>query len=277
MTVPADCHVHSEWSWDAAAGSMERTCAGAVELGLPAVAFADHLDVVEWLVEGASPEELGVLGKHLGPDSTLRPPPMDVDGYWESVERCRARFPDLRIMAGAEIGEPHRCREDAHRLLRTGTFDRVLGSLHLLPVEGGYLDPYGLFARWPADRVVREYLAELLRMLGDSDLFGILAHIDYPVRSWPVDARPFEPRRFEDEFRQVLCAAAGRGLVLEYNTSHPSPWIVPWWREEGGRAVSFGSDAHEPTRLAQGFDEARTVVEASGFGPGRRPHDFWTR
>ena len=36
---PADGHVHTEFSWDAPGGSMERTCARAVHLGLPAVAF----------------------------------------------------------------------------------------------------------------------------------------------------------------------------------------------------------------------------------------------
>ena len=44
MTLPADSHVHSEWSWDAARGSMAGACARAVELGLPAVAFTDHAD-----------------------------------------------------------------------------------------------------------------------------------------------------------------------------------------------------------------------------------------
>ena len=38
-TPVADRHVHSEWSWDAAQGDMMATCARAVELGLPALAF----------------------------------------------------------------------------------------------------------------------------------------------------------------------------------------------------------------------------------------------
>ena len=38
--VPPDNHVHTEWSWDAAAGSMEASCARALELGLPSIAFA---------------------------------------------------------------------------------------------------------------------------------------------------------------------------------------------------------------------------------------------
>jgi histidinol-phosphatase (PHP family) len=39
VVLPADSHVHTEWSWDAPDGSMERTCARAVEIGLPAIAF----------------------------------------------------------------------------------------------------------------------------------------------------------------------------------------------------------------------------------------------
>ena len=39
--LPSDNHVHTRWSWDTAGTStMEATCRRAVELGLPAVAFA---------------------------------------------------------------------------------------------------------------------------------------------------------------------------------------------------------------------------------------------
>ena len=50
MVIPLDGHVHSEWSWDAIAGDMEATCARAVEIGLPAVAFTEHVDHTRWLV-----------------------------------------------------------------------------------------------------------------------------------------------------------------------------------------------------------------------------------
>ena len=36
--LPPDNHVHTEWSWDAYAGSMEQSCARALELGLPSIA-----------------------------------------------------------------------------------------------------------------------------------------------------------------------------------------------------------------------------------------------
>lgn len=51
MMLPADSHVHSEWSWDTggprsgAAGRMRATCAQAVKIGLPAIIFTEHLDM----------------------------------------------------------------------------------------------------------------------------------------------------------------------------------------------------------------------------------------
>ena len=49
--LPPDGHVHTEWSWDAADGSMERSCARAVELGLPSIAFTEHADFTRWVID----------------------------------------------------------------------------------------------------------------------------------------------------------------------------------------------------------------------------------
>ncbi|HEX9359173.1 MAG TPA: hypothetical protein VF933_35860 [Streptosporangiaceae bacterium] len=47
--VPADNHVHSQWSHDTGRrASMAGACARAVGLGLPAVAFTEHLDFTGW-------------------------------------------------------------------------------------------------------------------------------------------------------------------------------------------------------------------------------------
>lgn len=61
------------------------------------------------------------------------------------------------------------------------------------------------------------------------------------------------------------------------NTRRLWSWLPQWWREEGGRAVTFGSDAHEPGELARFFPEAVAMVEQVGFRPGARPEGFWTR
>ena len=61
---------------------------------------------------------------------------MDVDGYLASIERCRARFPELRILSGIEAGEPHHFQGSVAAVLKQGRFDRVLGSLHSIVHDG---------------------------------------------------------------------------------------------------------------------------------------------
>ena len=41
--------------------------------------------------------------------------------------------------------------------------------------------------------------------------------------------------------------------------------------------VPFGSDAHEPDRVADGFAVAAAVAEANGFRPAADPLALWTR
>lgn len=277
MILPADSHVHSEYSWDALDGSMERTCERAVEMGLPTVAFTEHMDFTSWEVMDRHLPENAHLASLADADGKLTPPPFDVAGYLASVERCRDRFPGLRIITGVELGEPHRNGATAARLLAAGNFERILGSLHCVPSGDDRFDePPGLFRRGEAAQVVRDYLAEIVHVITGSDLFSVLAHIDYAVRSWPAEAGPFDPRDFEDEFRHALRALAGTGRALEVNTRLPmDPAILRWWREEGGEAVTFGSDAHAPAGLARRFGEAVDMVEAHGFRPGRHPYDIW--
>ncbi len=246
-TLPADAHVHSEWSWDAgsdpaSAGSMARICERAVRIGLPAVIFTGHLDFEDaWRVDD------GDIGVH--------------------------------AQQHVEFGQPHLWDAQAAALLSSGSIDRVNGSLHMLPFDGSdRTEPTTLYRYRSADAVMWAYLEELLLMVGGSDSFEVLTHIDYAVRSWPTaEAGPFDPHRFEDGFRSAMRAIAESGRALEMNTRRLWPWIPQWWAEEGGRAVSFGSDAHGPESLAGNFPEAMAMVAFFGFAPGNAPDAFWTR
>jgi histidinol-phosphatase (PHP family) len=278
VILPADGHVHTEWSWDTVRGDMDRTCARAVEIGLPAVAFTEHVDHASWTVrESDLTGDYEHLKAYLGSEGLLTPPTFDLDGYLECLDRCRTRYPDVRIISGVELGEPHWFGEQTARLLREGGFERVLGSLHCLPVGDQHSEMSDLYQTRPAADVVRDYLAEIPRMVAASEVFGVLAHIDYAIRYWPTaKAGPFAPQDFEEELRHALRALADGGRVLEFNTRGPRlPEIVRWWREEGGEAVTFGSDAHTPDGIALDFRDAVALVEAQGFRPGRHPYDTW--
>lgn len=68
-------------------------------------------------------------------------------------------------------------------------------------------------------------------------------------------------------------------VMLEINTRSPlsSVELIRWWWEEGGDAVSYGSDAHRPERIGDRFELAVDVVENAGFRRGRDRYDFWRR
>lgn len=279
MVLPPDGHVHTEWSWDTVTGSMIGSCERALELGLPSVAFTEHADLTPWLI----PEPIRpLLPDHfrvrLRPDGVLEPPDLDVAGYLACVEECRERFPSLRILSGVELSEPHWHRPRADALLAAHDFDRVLGSVHSLPGDGGHHHELTVVSGRPPGEILRAYLEEVLGLVESTADFAVLAHIDYALRSWPAEGSPFVAADYEEEFRTVLRALAASGRALEVNTKVPLPGeVVRWWFEEGGDAVAFGSDAHEPGLVGHGFPEAAAMVEASGFRPGRTPHDFWRR
>ncbi|HEY2670892.1 MAG TPA: PHP domain-containing protein [Rugosimonospora sp.] len=273
--LPVDNHVHSQWSFDTEGqASMERACERALALGLPALAFTEHVEWTDWTADdviAANPLTLNWWDK-------VRP--LDVTGYLADIEECRERYRPLRILSGVESGEPHLFAASTRALLATGPFDRVLGSLHAVPYKDDLVAAERLFSLLgDTDEAMRRYFAELVRMIEGAGEFEVLAHLDYPRRYWPGGPAAFDEASFEEEYRTVLRALAGTGRVLEVNTKSQMATadLLRWWREEGGRAVSFGSDAHRPWLVGGRFEVAVDVVEAAGFRPGRDAFDFWRR
>src|SRR6202021_978612 len=93
--VPAENHVHSQWAHDTRPGAR------AIELGLPAVAFTQPLDFTDWRPDDP------IAGTGIRPNDKWGPRPLDIGGYLACLDECRHRFPSLRILSGAEAGEPH--------------------------------------------------------------------------------------------------------------------------------------------------------------------------
>ena len=270
---PPDNHVHTHWSWDTAdTSTMRRACEEALRQGLPAIAFTEHLDFTVWDPDDRATDE-GLVERHASRHADI-----DVEGYFAELAEVRDRFPELRILSGVEAGEPHLFEASVAAYLRDAPVDRVLGSLHSLS-QGGRLYGVGHLLWDDADGTMRRYLAELVDMIESSDVFEVLAHVDFPRRYWPGGTGRFVEKDYEEEYRAVFRALAGSGRALEINTSSPlaSADQVRWFHEEGGDAVSFGSDAHQPTRVGEKFDLAVDVAEAAGFRPGRDRFDFWRR
>jgi histidinol-phosphatase (PHP family) len=246
-----------------------------VEVGLPAIAFTEHLDFTVWDAADRATAQ-GLTDRH-----PANQRPIDVDRYAETIEEARGRYPQLRIWSGVEAGEPHLFGASVAAHLAGAPVDRVLGSLHSLPVDGRLVAVNRLLHAPGTDAVaaMRHYLTEMVGMIESSDVFQVLAHCDYPRRYWPGGRDRYPEATFEQEYRAVFGALAGSGRALEVNTTSPlwSVELLRWYREEGGDAVSFGSDAHQPHLVGQRFNLAMDVVEQAGFRPGRDRFDFWRR
>ncbi|GHH74901.1 PHP domain-containing protein [Promicromonospora soli] len=283
MTLPADSHVHSEWSWDTggpqshAVGRMRATCAHAVKIGLPALFFTEHLDIPDtWRAE---PEDLMPHQQDfINGAGRVDFPPFDAEGYFDAIDRMRHDFPDLRIHTGVEFGQPHLFGAQAEEIVDLDLIDRVLGSLHTLDLGEGAAEPNMLFREHEPAAVMHSYLDEVPVMVRGSDVFEVFTHVDYAIRQWPTEAvGPFDPRPFEEAFRAAMRSIADGGRALEMNTRRLWPWIPQWWAEEGGRTVSIGSDAHTPDAIAENFPEATAMLEHFGFRPGSVAEELWTK
>src|SRR5258708_34450478 len=152
MPPPPDLHVHLEWPGDAPHGSMERSCERAIEGGLPAIAFTEHAD---WA--------LVHKGQH----------PVDLAGYFDAIERCRAKFKGLRILTGVELGEPHWYPAETTEVLASGPLDQVLGSIHCIRIDGEMVDASQFPERAAGDfpGAVMEYFRETLAMVESGQAF----------------------------------------------------------------------------------------------------------
>lgn len=262
---------------------MEATCARAVAYGLPSVAFTEHLEGARWVIPDDRRTDFGDLAGMIDRHGVLAPPVFDVGGYRAAVDRCRERFADLRVFTGVEVGEPHRHAPQVDAVLDGGGFERILGSLHSIVIDGEERivdEVFGDATRSDEDVEVlmHRYLDDLRSMVVEDDRFEVLAHVDYPVRRLVERSQRFDLTTYRTQYMEVLEALAATSRVLEYNTTIPmSGVIMEWWYDVGGTAVSVGSDAHEPGRVGRGFSRAESILTSIGFRSLGDPNGFMVR
>jgi len=248
-----DYHLHTYFSCDADA-SMEAVCRAALAQGIEEIAITDHVDF--------TPQDPCYMY-------------FQAERYWSALQRCREMFGDLlTIRAGVEVGESHLYLEEVRSLLSAYEYDFVLGSLHW--ADGRPLFRESFFDGLSLDDGIALYFEELARLAEEGE-YDVLAHVDIIRRAVyrrfkkrGLDLRPHEAR-----VRRVLRIVAERGKGLEVNTAYlrkgigapgPSVQVLRWFREEGGRIVTLGSDAHRPEEVGLGLDRALAMVREAGFG-----------
>jgi histidinol-phosphatase (PHP family) len=207
------------------------------------------------------------------------------DRYGQEHRMELAQFPDylalvadaqrdaaLPVLLGVEADYYRGCERFLAPHLERHPFDVVLGSVHFINYFGAPSEPRSLSeARDPA--LIWGLYFERIAELADTRLYDIVAHLDLPKRF----GHPLPETQLRELALPALDRIAAAGMAIEINTSglhhaprecYPGPAMLRWACSCGVGLV-FGSDAHKPERVGDGFDVALRMAREAGYTTSR--------
>lgn len=247
-----DYHLHTLHSFDGEQ-TMEELCQRMTELGVQEICLTEHYEPGH-------------------PDPACDVPPI-WDVWLDEVRQMRARFPQLIIRTGVEIGDNPAYRNEAMRVVDELPVDFRLLSLHLVNNVDCY-DRERYYAGKTRAQAYREYAEAKAESICAWTDFDSAAHIGYVSRYSPWDGR-MRPLQYEDApdaFDRILKHLITLDKCLEINSSSfellggpmPSVSIIKRFIELGGEVFTFGSDGHKTSRDFADVMHARELVRSLG-------------
>lgn len=200
-----------------------------------------------------------------------------LDGPWADG-RCRYRLEDydlhrrdlteagLPVRFGLEVDHVPGKTDALRAFLDQREWDLLLGSVHWLgdfPID---LDP----AYWHGHEpdAIWEAYTTAVEDLCASGLYDVLTHPDLPKLFG------HQPRRDpQDWYRRIAQALTAANMAIEINTNGMNRPVTALYPEDAflreaysrGVPISLGSDAHEPTRVGEHFDQAVALARGVGY------------
>ena len=245
-----DSHIHSLNSIDGSVPVMA-ICERAIAIGLSGIALTDHAEV-----------EFG-----------LRSSRDVVENLKADIKQARKICGErLEISLGIELGEGHHNLSLAEELTSDPEVDFVIGSIHKPRNWEDYY--YVDFDATDPQKMLDTYCDELMEMAA-AGCYDVIGHIFFQLRYMSAKTRAkYDLSPYLGRIREILREVARAGKGIEINTSGlwhnigitlPPMEIVKIFREEGGKIVTIGSDAHRLERVGLALDGAVRCLAAAGF------------
>ncbi len=255
--ILTDMHTHTAFSPDGQA-TLEAQLAAAARLNISCLGVSEHFDY-----DFLSPAHFAAGG---GMFHTTDPA-----AYFAHARRLQAA--GGRFLAGAEFGYSPDPAVQAHlrELGEKYRPDFVINSVHIIDGADVFFADY--FRGKTKAEAYEKYLLRVRESLDAAYSYDVVGHIGYPVRGAPYEDRAMRLAEFPDLFDDILDAVIARGKILEVNGSAdgtgsaflPAYDVIARYHARGGRLVSFGSDAHKPSRLLAGRAAAVAALKEIGF------------
>jgi len=251
-----DLHTHHDRCGHAQ-GGIEDYIKAAIKAGLSVIGISDHSPYFGRLED--QPEPRVAMAKS------------EFDDYVREVLRLKEKYAgQIEVLLGVESD----FFEDEVEIYRAAfapyPFDYIIGSVH--KTRGVSIFNRNRWKRLSDEEKLaekKEYY-RLIKGSAEAGLFQILGHIDAMKGNYPAFS---EIRGAEKEIDVVFETIARHDIALEINTSGKTKDSGGWYPSDDlleralyfGCDVTFGSDAHEPGRVADEWDLVARRLKEIGF------------
>lgn len=247
-----DYHVHTKYSGDSSAELGEQLAAAAAR-GIDDLCFTDHIDFDN-------------------PGGNFEP--ADLSARHEELKKFGGAFGPVIIREGAEISlarDPS-CLEKTLAYLAPHELDFIIGSVHCVDRNDVYYPEY--HAGKTKAEAYLPYLETIADCLPNYGFISVLGHYDFVAKCAPYEDRSMSADlspAIRDAFERIFKTVVSMGKGIEINTAawrtapHWGLDVLSLYRQCGGEFVTFGSDAHRDSAVANRLDEARELALEAGI------------
>lgn len=232
-----DFHVHTEFSCDSQA-DLEEYIKTALLYNMNSICFTEHVDF--------NKNDYGY--NYYNPNQ-----------FFKKYNEIKPKFKNkIKILAGIEFGEPH-LYYDKLRKLSAYPYDYIIGSIHWI---GDMFPCQKVREQYSAKDFYTLYWQEILKTVKQGG-FDALGHIDFPKRYYG------EIYYNEQTMNEIFKYLLEKDMVIEINTSSlrkghqqtmPGTELLQIYKDNGGKYITIGSDAHEVRDLAADNSIARKII-----------------
>ncbi|MBQ2740675.1 MAG: histidinol-phosphatase HisJ family protein [Clostridia bacterium] len=261
--ILTDLHTHTAFSPDGRA-SIEEMLATAHALGVGYYGITEHFDF-DIVVNGIPPYSEN--------------PPTPADTYFQRGRQLQKEYEGrMQVLIGGEFGytDTPTAQTMYQRLVDAYHPDYIIQSVHNVlrgdyAFGNGYVDGKGGLR--DKQEVYEEYLGLVRRSLDVSHPYDILGHVSYCTRYAPYEDRRMRWQDFSGSLDDILRTVIAKDKILEVNSANknvpvlslPDTDILERYFELGGRKISFGSDAHFPSRIMENRQKIVDILRAIGY------------
>mgnify|MGYP002399648662 FL=1 len=250
-----DLHTH-HFRCGHADGTIEDYIQAAIDAGLQAIGISDHSPYLYH-------EE-----DHPAPSTVM--PRSAFAGYVEEVLRLKDKYRGrIEVLLGIE-SDFFPEHADVYREAFKGIpFDYLIGSVHQL--GGVSIFNRNRWKKLHESKHVDEKRSyfELIKQSAQSGMFDILGHIDAMKGYYP----PFSDIPAHEHIDDALRTIGECGVSIEINTSGKTKDCGGWYPSDDileralhfGVQVTFGSDAHVPSRVGDEWELVAKRLKEIGF------------